>query len=164
MADLPPLGLAPLASEKKPSGGIFGKKPKEVEIGPPAGIADLIGEVNTSSRRLRVLEDRYGNIRDKMQFLEQNQLSQGKSLTTEVRATQAELLEVKRSLRDIDGKITQLAQEVAASSKKEEVLVLKRYIELWQPLNFVTRNQVEKIVKEVVEERLAEKGASPPFK
>jgi len=30
---------------------------------------------------------------------------------------------------------------------------LKKYIELWEPLNFVTREEVEKIVKESLEEK-----------
>ena len=150
-----PLGLTPNPAPKKPeSTGFFGGKKKEEPGVSAAGMTDIVAEVNSVSRRLRVLEDRYGNIRDKMQFLEQNQIGSQKSLTGELRATQADLLEVKRLLKDMDAKIMQMAAEVVSGAKKEDVMVLKRYIELWQPLNFVTRNQVEKIVQEIVDDKL----------
>ncbi|MEK6874287.1 MAG: hypothetical protein AABX52_00900 [Nanoarchaeota archaeon] len=157
MADLPPLGLEP-PQPPKSAGGLFARKPKEEPVGPSQGFADMAAEVNNTARRLRILEDRYGNTRDKMQFIEQNQISSHKSLQAELRATEKDLLEIKRLLHDVDAKVGLLAQEIAAGARKEDVMVLKRYIELWQPLNFVTRNQVEKIIAEIIEEKLQTKG------
>lgn len=154
--DTPPLGIAPAPMDKKPSGGggLFGTKKKEEPGLTQAGVADVISEVNNANRRLRVLEDRYANIRDKMQFLEQNQIGGQKNLMTELRATQHDLLEAKRLFKELNERVMLLGQELANNAKKEDVLVLKRYIELWQPLNFVTRNQVEKMIAELLDEKL----------
>ncbi|MBI4448282.1 hypothetical protein HY643_04840, partial [Candidatus Woesearchaeota archaeon] len=38
-------------------------------------------------------------------------------------------------------------------AKKENVKVLEKYINLWNPLNFVTREEAKRIAKEVLEEK-----------
>ncbi len=71
-----PLGmLAPDADKKPASLGLFAKKPKETGQTSPQ-LQDVINEVNSTSRRLRVVEDRFTNVRDKLQLMEQNQIQQ----------------------------------------------------------------------------------------
>ena len=53
----------------------------------------------------------------------------------------------------MEAKINLLIKEITLSAKKEDVAVIKKYIEFWQPLNFVTPTQVEKIVREILEEK-----------
>jgi hypothetical protein len=58
----------------------------------------------------------------------------------------------------MENRIIMIIKELRMSAKKEEVDGLKKYVELWEPVKFVTQNQVEKIVEEKVEEIKAGKG------
>ena len=46
-------------------------------------------------------------------------------------------------------------------AKTEDVQVLDRYINLWEPANFVTRTEVEKIVDEAINRVLQETETMP---
>ncbi len=135
-------------------GGLFGggKHPPEHE-GPSIGF--LTQEISNLSTRLRVLEERSSNMRKKQQLVEQNMLSHRKRFTEEVDLLKDEIDEIKRTIREIETKIIMIIKELRLTAKKEDVDIIKKYVEMWEPVNFVTQNQVEKIVKEFIEE---EKG------
>lgn len=40
------------------------------------------------------------------------------------------------------------------TATKEEVHTLNKYINLWEPVNFVTQNEVEKIISRMLDDRL----------
>jgi predicted nucleic acid-binding Zn-ribbon protein len=111
----------------------------------------LANDVNLLSRRVRVIEDRYNNLRRKTQVDEQNVLNINKKLTIEVKTLNTEFNELKSELSDIKNKILQIIEELKKCAKKEELKVVQKYVEIWQPLNFVTRKEVEKLIKEIME-------------
>jgi predicted nucleic acid-binding Zn-ribbon protein len=111
----------------------------------------LANDVNLLSRRVRVIEDRYNNLRRKTQVDEQNVLNINKKLTIEVKTLNTEFNELKSELSDIKNKILQIIEELKKYAKKEELKVVQKYVEIWQPLNFVTRKEVEKLIKEIME-------------
>jgi len=137
---------------KKP-GGLFGGKPPKGPEGPSVGF--LTDEVTNLSTRLRVLEERSTNIKKKQELIEQNMLSHRKRYAEEIDLLKDEMDEVKRTIAEIENRIIMLIKELRMSAKKEDVDSLMKYIELWEPVKFVTQNQVENIVREIIEE---EKG------
>ncbi len=133
--------------------GIFGGgKPHTDTQGPSIGF--LTQELSGISTRLRVIEERTNNMRKKQQLVEQSMLSQRKKATDENTLLKDEIDEIKRTLVEVENRIIMLIKESRLSAKKEEVDTLKKYIELWEPVNFVTQNQVEKIINEILEEKL----------
>ena len=142
-------GQAPVAPDKKAS-GLFGSKPK-VGLNLDAAVADMAGEVNNIARRLRILEERYTNLRKKTQVTDQNMLASHKRVMTEVTATLQSIAELKTQFVDFDEKFKILVREVRECAKKQDVQVLQKYISFWEPLNFVTRESVSKMVEETVQ-------------
>jgi hypothetical protein len=138
------------APPKPASGGLFASKPK---TGPnlEAAVADMAGEVNNMGRRLRILEERYTNLRKKSQVTDQNMLASNKKMLTEIHATLATVDELKKELHDLNEKFKIMVREIKECAKKQEVQVLQKYISFWEPLNFVTRDMVERMVQERVE-------------
>ena len=53
-------------------------------------------------------------------------------------------------MEDINGKIGQIAKEMQIFAKKNEVKTLQKYVTMWEPIKFVTENQVEEIVKDII--------------
>ena len=126
----------------------FGHKEPPTNKESPA----IAQEVNNLGRRLRLLEDRTQTIREKVQLMDQNMLENNKKLMTEIKVTNADLSELKQKMLEIENKIILLIKELRMAAKKEDVDIMLKYTELWQPQNFVTREQVEKIAREILEE------------
>ncbi|MBI2548280.1 hypothetical protein HYW21_02935 [Candidatus Woesearchaeota archaeon] len=140
--------------EKKKSAGIFGSKGNSTD-----DLMLLRNELNNLSRRVRIQEERDLNLRKKIQVIEQNMLSSQKKASTEIKILQDDLKTVKRELLDVKDKVKLLILELRESAKKEDVKVLERYINLWEPVNFVTQQEVVKMVQDIVEERASSKEA-----
>ncbi|MEK6808102.1 MAG: hypothetical protein AABY14_00275 [Nanoarchaeota archaeon] len=126
---------------------MFGHKP-----GMNNDIIQLSNETKDIGRRLRTLEERYSNLQTKTQIIEQNMISRHKQLSTEVKTINTEINEIKKEVLDVKDKILLIIREIQTYSKKEEVKVLEKYIQFWEPLNFVTRNEVKDIINEILKQ------------
>lgn len=130
----------------RPKHGVF-KQKEEPSVAP---MADLTEEIRNISRRLKVSEERYTNLRTKVELTEQNMLSRDKQISTEIKTTNADVHELKKELAEIKERMLMLIKELQTCAKREEVKVLEKYINLWEPVNFVTRNEVEDIIKDIL--------------
>ena len=128
-------------------------QPKPVAKGQQAENVDLTAEVSSISRRLRILEERYSNLNKKTQVSEQNVLSVNKDLNHSIRAVGDEMVELKRELEDFRDKLKLVVLELKECAKQDEVMVLRKYVDLWELVNFPTRQEVERIVDEKLAER-----------
>jgi hypothetical protein len=151
------VALEPFSEEQKPEAkkGIFGfggGAPKKLAAAGP-DISHLVEDVNTVNRRLRVLEERHSNFRRRVQVIEQNMLSSSKKVLSEVKSVNSEISEIKRQIGEIENRIIMVIKELRLTAKKEEIEVISKYLEYWEPVKFVTVEQVEKII----DEKLAEK-------
>lgn len=115
--------------------------------------AERGSEITMLGRRLRILEEQYTNTRRKMQVTDQNMLSYHKKSMTDVKALNLEINELRHLLDDMNNNILLIIKELKLCAKKEEVNVLQKYINMWEPVNFVTRNEIEKILEELLSER-----------
>ncbi|MEA3429874.1 MAG: hypothetical protein U9R08_01240 [Nanoarchaeota archaeon] len=138
----------PKTNTPKP-GGLFAPKPKPESS---EAISYLSNQINNMGRRLRIMEERFSNIRNKMEVDERNMLMFHKKVNTEFKTFNSEITDIKSELKDIRQQMSMMIKEIQLSAKKEDVKVLEKYIDIWQPLNFATRKEVEKIVRELLEE------------
>ena len=113
---------------------------------------EIYRQINDISRRLRVAEENYSGLRRKTQLSDQNILKTNKNTNTEIKAINSDIREMRRDIKDINDKISQIAKEMKLFAKKSDVLVIQRYVKLFDPMRFVTPNQVEQIIKEKLEE------------
>ncbi len=109
----------------------------------------LTEDVSNISRRLRILEERYTNFRNRIQVTDQNMLLHSKKQTTNIKTINSDINDLKKEINDIHEKIDLIIKELNNSAKKEDVEVLQKYINLWDPMNFVTRKEIEKLIKEL---------------
>lgn len=132
-------------------GGLFGGGAKGLKPEGPS-VAFLSDEIINISTRLRVLEERSSNVKKKQRLVEQNMISNRKKYSDEIEILKEEIDEMKRTMREVENKIILIIKEIRMTAKKEDVDSLKKYVELWEPVKFVTQNQVESIVREFMEE------------
>ncbi len=133
---------------------LFPDKPPEApapkrQVGsPPPMLAGLKEQVSETASRLSVLEERAGNLQKKTQLTEQTLLEYEKETRTDLKALTAHLTELARKVEDVKEKIDAMSDELSTVVKKHEIQVLERYIDLWQPLDFVTRDEAKMLLRD----------------
>ena len=132
------------------STGLFGGKKKEE---PLQNIGKMQEQVMTVARRLRVMDEQQTNLRRKLQMVEQNMLSNNKRLGQEIKNVNSEIVDVKRIVSEIENKILLIIKEIRESARKEDIDVLQKDVNMWEPVNFVTRDEVEKMFEEAFQNK-----------
>jgi len=109
--------------------------------------SELLMNLNDSSKRLKVLEDRYLTIRKKTQLTDQNMLEANKRFNSEIKAINDELIKLKISMKEMNEKLDQLVSETSGLAKRQDLITLSKYVDFWRPMNFITREQLENEIK-----------------
>lgn len=150
--DGPPQGFGAEKPQDKGLTGFFAKKqvPEQSH-----GVQDLNDKIGSLTARLRIMEERSSNTRRKIQLIEQDILSERKKSVQEFQATIKDMTEIKKEIDLLKSKLVLVIKELKLSAKREDVLVLQKYLNLWEPVHFVTQNEVEKMVARAVEEKLS---------
>ena len=110
-------------------------------------------DVNTLSRRLRLLEEGFTNLRRFFQITEENMIAKNKHFSAEIKTVTSDINEIRKEIQEMKDKLLLVIRELQTVARKEEVKVLERYINLWNPIKFVTQNEVEQIINEVLEKK-----------
>lgn len=129
-------------------GGLFSNKKQESQQ-MQADSGEVIRDV---TRRLRILEERINNDRKNFQLNQQNFISSDKKTSEEVKLIYGELSELKKEMTLMNDQLNLMTSALKDSAKKEDVKVIEKYIELWEPLNFVTRREVDALVRRILKE------------
>lgn len=125
------------------------KAKKNEPVGPDPRIMEEISSLN---RRLKLIETSFSNLRNKVQSVETNELENNKENRRDIKVLEEENDELKKNLREIKENLKIIITELKDSAKKEEVAVIQKYLDIWNPVNFVTNNQAKKIAKDTFEE------------
>ncbi len=107
---------------------------------------DLVLNLNA---RLRTLESRFGDFRELINFLRSNIQDLRKSLSEISKESGGEIRGVERRLDDFERSLEVLKNEVTLRAPKEDFDVLKKYLEYWNPTNFVTVDQLDEVLEEL---------------
>ena len=110
---------------------------------------NVVKQLEEITRRLRLLEERYSGLRKKTQFTEQNMLKDAKDLFEEISSLQETISELKNEMSELIEKLGKLSEEVNNAVSKTEFNVLAKYIDYWQPMNFLTRKEAEELISEL---------------
>ena len=119
---------------------------------PPSNDPEIYSQINEISRRLRVAEENYSGLRRKTQLTDQNMLNTNKGTDTEIKAINSDIHDLKVELKEIKDKLAQIIKEIKLFAKKEDVKVVQKYIQLWDPMRFVTPGQVKQIIQDMKDE------------
>lgn len=121
----------------------------------PKSLSEDVGNI---SRRLRTLEEGFTNLRRTLQVTEHNVLEKNKLFSTDIRALTSDINEIRKEIDEIKEKVIDVVAELELAAKREEVKVLEKYINFWNPVKFVTQNEVEAIVREILRQEKEKAG------
>lgn len=110
-------------------------------------------EVNLSyvlsdlNARVRVLESKYSLFGERLLVVNQNMITEYKKFGRDVKVINDQVSELKKEILYLKEVLADLDKEFDSFARKDAVKVLEKYINLWNPMNFVTESDVINIVK-----------------
>ena len=99
--------------------------------------SEAIQAINDLGSTVKVLDDRYRILRKKIKVTDSNLLDTERSLNKELQILNDDLLELKSKITTLTEKLGQAFQDSQNLVKRHEFLELKKYVELWEPLQFM---------------------------
>lgn len=137
--------------------GIFGGGGKEQPAMDMSGVAE---DVNNLGRRLRLVEEGAANVRNMLQITEENMIAKNKTFNSEIKALTSDVNEIRKEIHEIKEKVGLAIREIQAAAKKEDVKLLEKYINLWNPVKFVTKGELDFVVSEAVDKSIKSSKAN----
>lgn len=125
--------------------------------------SDFKEKVDTHSKALldviqrqKDLESNLDLTNEKLELLDHNSIKNIKDVKNDMKDLRSDLMELKAELQEIKTFNAKVIKQMKITASKDEVTKLERYIDLWNPMNFVTREELEKSHDEYKEKILDE--------
>ena len=87
-------------------------------------------------------------------------LSSDRKIKAEIKLLASEVSGFKAQITGQEEKLKALANELQGFARSEDVDVIRKYLNLIEPLGFVTQAEVERVVRQVVDAALEEQEAA----
>jgi chaperonin cofactor prefoldin len=100
------------------------------------------------NNRVRTLESKYNLFGERLLVINQNMIEEYKKLLREMKAINLDMQRIKAESAETRAAIKNVVSELDLFARKENVRVVEKYLELLSPMNFVTEQQVERVVEE----------------
>ena len=99
--------------------------------------------------RIRSLESKYNLLGERLLIVNQNMISQFKKISTEFKVINDDVKEVRADVFKTNDVVEDVTKSMQFFSTKEDIKVLEKYINLWNPLKFVTEDELKKEIENV---------------
>ena len=117
-------------------------------------LQEFLDQLGSLGRRVKMAEERVVNLSKRIQLSDHNLIESSQKLHGDLRAHAEEMQEVREKLHELEEKVTLIIREFRNVPRKEDLQVLEKYVTLWNPMEFLTRKEAEKLIGEAVEERI----------
>lgn len=107
--------------------------------------------LNEVIARLRSLESKYNDITEKTLMINKNMVDEYKTFSRHLRLLESEMKDIKLESSKIKEVLKSISSETQGYAKKENLKVLEKYINLLNPMNNLTEEDVRRIIKEVIQ-------------
>src|SRR3989344_8887061 len=94
----------------------------------PNLLNDIVG-------RLRLLENKYSLYGERLLIVNKNTIEEFRKLSREMKQLQQDIKEIREEIEKIKETSKNIVRELQSFAKKENVKVLEKYINLWNPID-----------------------------
>ena len=115
-----------------------------------SSLSFILSDLNA---RIRVLESKYSLFGERLLLINQNVIEEYKKFSRELKSVDEDITEIKKEVFHLKEVASELAKEMDMFARKDSVKVLEKYINLWNPMHFVTESDVNRIIERYFEER-----------
>ena len=117
------------------------------------------------TQRQKDLESKIDLADEKIELLDHNAIANFKKITLDIKSLRADILDLRQDIDSIKEFNMRVSKQLKIMTTKDEVAKLEKYIDLWNPIEFVTREEYEKgkeefvgILTKIIEEFLSGKA------
>ena len=96
---------------------------------------------------VRGLESKLNNLLREVDLLKGDFMKKQQSARKELKMFGEEITELQRQQDTFSQKMDLIVKEIKQTAGKEELNVIKKYIEFWNPMNFVTQRDLERTLE-----------------
>ncbi len=96
--------------------------------------------------RLKLAEERYANLSKRNHITEESLLSFEREMKSELRVLTRQVVDLRKRITEMDAKLDAMAGEVGSVVQKHEFITVARYLDLWQPMQFLTREEAKRLI------------------
>jgi len=103
--------------------------------------------MNELISRIRILERNQQSSREKLLTINQNMVEEYKNMIGEIKGVNSEIKETEKEILKIHETLKKIIDEMGTFARKENLKVLEKYINIWDPMKFVTEEEVLDLIK-----------------
>ena len=107
---------------------------------------------NSVLARLRLADERMLDLRRQLGFVQQNMLENQKTVLNHIKDITADITSIKHSISEMQDRISAIIKELGLMGRKEDVELLQKYIDLWNPVKFVSIDKLDSYVRDILDE------------
>ncbi|MEA3414461.1 MAG: hypothetical protein U9Q99_02970 [Nanoarchaeota archaeon] len=101
---------------------------------------------NYSERNLiKNIEERQKILKDRLLLVGQNLIEFKEQNSEEILNLKKQVSEIVRNLEKLEGFLKTISSEISKFAKKEDLEILKKQAKMFQPLEFATKHDLEKL-------------------
>lgn len=109
--------------------------------------------VSDFSSHLNTLEEKLQLLRERVSILSQTLLKQNDRLNKDISELKTDISKVKDDNDKLKEAIDHIILESGNFARKDELMSIQRYMKLFEPLNFVTEEEVAKLIEKMIEDK-----------
>lgn len=110
----------------------------------------------TVVERQKELESSTDLISEKLELLDHNTILNFKKIFSEIKSLRDDLRETKQEIANIREFNIKMVKQIKLMSSKDEVMKLEKYIDLWNPMDFISREEFMQSKKQIFKDLLKE--------
>jgi len=114
---------------------------------PAIQFQEQFNSMNELNTRTRILEGKHNMTRERMLLINQNMIDHYKTLSSQMKIINDEIREIKETMETIRETSKNLIGEMSFFARKDQLKILEKYINMWNPLNFVTKEEVIELLE-----------------
>jgi hypothetical protein len=113
---------------------------------------------------VKALEGKVNNLLRETDLLKNDLIRKNNDIKKELKTYGEDLTQFRREQVKMNEKMDLMIKEIKQTAGIEEVMTLKKYIDLWNPLNFVTQRDLDRAIQNKIEELNIHTNKKPEVK
>ncbi len=131
-------------SSQAPEKDLFKASDSKLAISQFSKYSERLDDIENKTR---LIEDRLNVTSKKVELLEQNLIKLAKETNSSLNEINIRIKDIDNSIKELNARFSQLAGEAVGFAKKDDVESIRKYLEFWYPVEFVTKESMEKILE-----------------
>ncbi len=110
-----------------------------------------IGASAQINQRIRIIEQRFEEFREHLDLIESNLLEKEKEMNKEINMLTETIRELRAEVKKTTEEYDKVFDKLDSFAPKEKLKVIERYINMLNPIDYVTKEEVEELISEKLE-------------